>query len=102
MDHYIGLSIALGASFILYALLKYIEKRKDGAGSVVRGVIIPGTIFLILYIFLGCADTIVQEYYVEKIGWVFIVIIKRLTLLITVISVITGYIYIYRKTRHSV
>ncbi len=118
-----GLAYALMASFAGYAGYKIALLRSENSRSgstknskielqgiskvaycpapfiVWRGIGIASLLFAILYFGFGLNGSVFFYFYVQKLSWIYSSLIKPLFLLITIISVLTGYIYIWRKTK---
>lgn len=109
-----GLAYALMGSFLTYAGYKYLHLRhlkhdapqnfnaddlEQKKNLVFRGLGLASLIFLVLYFGLGLNGSWLFAFYVKKLSWIFSSLMKPLFLLITIISVLTGYIYIWRKTK---
>ncbi|MDY6933724.1 MAG: hypothetical protein SVZ03_05795 [Spirochaetota bacterium] len=98
-----GLSLALVSAFAAYSMIKYIEARKKTRiRAIIIGISIAFTIYMTLSFFFGVLGSFFKDIFIDEIGWIYIPIKERLSLLITIISVLTGFIYINRKTRNSI
>jgi hypothetical protein len=92
-----GMTYALTAAFVTYVILKYRE-MKNGKYAL-KGAAAALLLFLILYFALGLNGRWLFALYVNKFSWIYSAVVAPLTFLITIISVSTGYIYIFRKSR---
>ena len=96
--HFItGITWGLVVSFAVYAVTKYFatEKRR----GVLTGTATAVIIFIALYFLFGCNGTMMFNFYTEKVGWFYASMIEPIILLITIISTVTGYILISKRTR---
>jgi hypothetical protein len=99
-NQFVGFSLGLGAVFIVYALFKFFQTRDTGRGGVISGVIISSVIFLLMYFFLGCyQESFMFDFYVNRLAYFYVTATKPITLFVTIISTLTGYIWIWRKTK---
>ena len=99
VEQYPGLSMAIAAAFISYAILKFIKREDNQTKSIITGVVIAFFVFLILTFSTGYFGSSIENVYIEKMGSLYIPIKRRVIILITIISVLAGFIHIKRKTR---
>jgi len=98
-DYLLGLSYALAGAFTIYTLLKFLENRKRGVAGVLGGVTLTGILYLGGCFLLGCCGSPMLAVYLSLFGSSFLGFTKPLVLLLTMISVVIGYLWMERKSK---
>lgn len=98
-DYFQSFSFALTGSFTVYAILKFIENRREGIPGIVGGITWTGILSVGICFFSGCCGSPMLAIYLSFFGSSLIGFTKPLTAIITTISVIVGYIWINRSSK---
>ena len=98
-DYFLSLSFSLTGSFTVYAILKFIENRREGISGIAGGITWAGILSVGICFFSGCCGSPMLAVYLSLFGSSLIGFTKPLTAIITTISVIVGYIWMKRSSK---
>ena len=96
-DYFLSMSYALAAAFAVYALMAFLEKRKNSAVGVIGGVTFTGILYGGACFLTGCCGSPMLAVYVGLFGPSFLGVTKPLMLGITAASVAIGFVWLRRK-----
>ena len=96
-EYLIGASYALAVGFSVFALLKFLETRKKGFAGLVGGITLTGVLYFAGCFLLGCCGSPMLAVYLTLFGSSFLGFTKVLTFLLTLASIVVGYIWMERK-----
>ena len=94
--HLPGIAYGLMASLYTYGAMKIIELREKKITGLIVAIIFSTVIFMGGYYLLWSA---LMMYFVNKMGWVYLSVRVFVPIVFAVISAITGYIWIFVKSR---
>jgi len=97
-DYLIGASYALAIGFSIYALLRFVETRKQGFTGLVGGVTLTGILYVGGCFLLGCCGSPMLAVYLTLFGSSFLEFAKPLTFILTFASIVVGYIWLERNS----
>jgi len=98
-DFFLGFSYALAGTFTIYALLKFLQNRKNGINGIVGGLTLTGVLYVGGCFLLGCCGSPLLAVYLGLFGSSFLGFTKPLIAIITTISVVIGYFWIEKKSK---
>ena len=96
-DFLLGFSYALALAFTTYALLKFLQNRREGVAGLVGGVTLTGILYAGGCFLLGCCGSPMLAVYLGLFGSSFLGFTKPLIAIITTLSVVIGYLWIEKK-----
>lgn len=100
-DYFLSLSYALASAFTVYALLRFLRNRKSGIGGAMGGFTLTGILYFGGCFLLGCCGSPMLAVYLNLFGSSFLGLTKQLTFILTLISVVIGYMWMERKSKSS-
>jgi len=98
-DFFLGFSYALAGAFTIYALLKFLRNRSSGIAGVAGGVTLTGLLYVAGCFLSGCCGSPMLAVYLSLFGSSFLGFTKIVVAIVTVISVIIGYVWLEKKSR---
>ena len=98
-DFLLGFSYALALAFTTYALLKFLQNRREGVAGLVGGVTLTGILYIGGCFLLGCCGSPMLAVYLGLFGSSFFGFTKPLIAIITTLSVVIGYFWIEKKDK---
>ena len=98
-DYFLSFSFALTGSFTVYAIVKFIENRREGISGIAGGITWAGVLSVGVCFLSGCCGSPMLAVYLSLFGSSLIGFTQPLTAIITTISVIIGYIWINRSSK---
>lgn len=98
-NFFLSFSYGLAFAFTIYAIQKFIQNRKSGAGGVISGITLTGILYFATCFLLGCCGSPMLAVYLSLFGSRFLGFTKPLIAIITTISVLIGYFWIEKKTK---
>lgn len=101
-QYLIGASYALAIGFSIYALVRFIESQRKGLAGVVGGITLTGFLYVAGCFLLGCCGSPLLAVYLTLFGSSFLGFTKPLTFILTLASVIVGYIWMERNSPKQV
>ncbi|MCL4511166.1 MAG: hypothetical protein M1470_08870 [Bacteroidetes bacterium] len=96
-EYLIGASYALAAAFSIYALARFVRNRNKGIAGVLGGMTLTGALYVGGCFLLGCCGSPMLAVYLTLFGSTFLGFTKLLTFVLTLASIIVGYIWLERK-----
>ena len=98
-DYFLSFSFALTGSFTVYAILKFIENRRNGISGIAGGITWTGILSVGICFLSGCCGSPMLAVYLAFFGSSLVGFTQPLAAIITTISVIVGYIWINRSSK---
>ena len=98
-EYFLGISYGLAGAFIVYSILIFLSNRKKGMAGVAGGITLSGLLYAAGCFFLGCCGSPMLAVYLGLFGPSFLGFTKPLIALVTVISVILGYIWLNKQNK---
>lgn len=99
LDFFLGYSYALAGAFTIYALIRFIQNRRNGVIGVVGGITLTGILYIGGCFLLGCCGSPMLVVYLGLFGSSFLGLMKPLIAIITTMSVVIGYFWIKKKSK---
>ena len=97
-EYLIGASYAMAVGFSVFALIRFLENRKNGIAGFVGGITLTGVLYVAGCFLLGCCGSPMLAVYLTLFGSSFLGFTKPLTFVLTFASIIVGYIWMQRKS----
>ncbi len=97
-DYFLSFSYAIAAAFTVYAFVRFKENRKRGIAGVAGGVTLIGLLYVGVCFMLGCCGSPMLAVYIGLFGSSFLGFTKPLIALVTLISVVSGYHWLEKKS----
>jgi hypothetical protein len=97
-EYLIGASYALAIGFSVYALLRFLDRRKTRFAGLVGGITLAGVLYVAGCFLLGCCGSPMLAVYLTLFGSSFLGFTKPLTFALTFASIVVGWIWIERKS----
>lgn len=98
-EYFLGISYGLAASFTIYAVTKFRENHRRSVGGMVGGVTLTGILAVAGCFLIGCCGSPMMVVYLSLFGSSFLKFSKLLVLILTLTSVIIGYIWMEKKNK---
>lgn len=98
-DYFLGLAYGLAVAFTIYALLKFLEGNRNLIGGMAGGITLTGLIYVGGCFLVGCCGSPMLAVYLSLFGSTFLGFTKPLVFVITLTSVVIGYVWINRETK---
>ena len=96
-DYFLSLSYALAGAFTVYALFRFLERRRNGAAGVIGGLTLTGILYIGGCFLLGCCGSPMLAVYLGLFGSSFLGFAKPLVLVLTTISIAIGFFWLERR-----
>jgi hypothetical protein len=100
-EHYLGFSYALAAAFTTYAVVSFFENQRRGAVGAISGATLGGLLYFAGCFLLGCCGSPLLVVYLSLFGSSALGFTKPLTAMLTLTSVVIGYLWMERKTKEA-
>lgn len=100
-DYLLSFAYAFAGAFTIYAFLKFLQNRRLGAAGLLGGVTLTGFLYFGGCFLLGCCGSPMLAVYLVLFGSSFLGFTKPLVLILTVISVVIGFVCMEKKTKTS-
>lgn len=100
-DYLLGFAYAFAGAFTIYAFLKFLQNRRMGASGLLGGVTLTGILYFGGCFLLGCCGSPMLAVYLGLFGSSFLGFTKPLVLILTIISVVIGFVCMEKKTKTS-
>jgi hypothetical protein len=97
-DFFLSVSYALAVAFTIYAFLKFLETHR-GIASVLGGITLTGILYIWGCFLLGCCGSPMIMVYFSLFGLSFLKFTKPLIFIVTIVSVVIGYLWIEKKSK---
>lgn len=98
-EYFLGISYGLAASFTIYAITRFRENRRGSVRGMVGGVTLTGILAVAGCFLIGCCGSPMLVVYLSLFGTSFLKFSKLLVLLLTLTSVIIGYIWMEKRSK---
>ena len=98
-DYFLGISYALAGAFTIYALTRFLERRRSGTAGVIGGLTLAGVLYVGGCFLLGCCGSPMLVVYLGLFGSSFLGFAKPLVLILTATSVAIGFFWMEKKDR---
>ncbi len=97
-DFFVSFAFALVGSFIVYALMRFLEERRLGLISLLGGFLLAGALGAVGLFLLGCCSfSPMHSVYTGIFGSSFLKLTKPLIATVTILSVAAGAFWIERR-----
>lgn len=100
-EYLIGASYALAIGFSVYALVRFVESRNKGFAGLLGGITVTGVLYVAGCFLLGCCGSPMLAVYLTLFGSSFLGSTKLLTFVLTLASVVVGYIWMERNSKSA-
>jgi tetrahydromethanopterin S-methyltransferase subunit A len=100
-DYFMGLSYGLAAGFSTYALIRFLEGRRNSVGGLIGGLTWAGILSVSGCFLVGCCGSPMLAVYIGLFGSSFAGLAKPLSLGLTSASVVVGYIWMNHKSKNE-
>ncbi|MFI5251972.1 MAG: hypothetical protein ACHQQQ_06010 [Bacteroidota bacterium] len=97
-EYFIGASYALTIGFSVYALMSFLENRKRGVAGIIGGITLTGVLYVAGCFLIGCCGSPMLAVYLTLFGSSFLGFAKPLTFILTVASIVVGFMWIRRNS----